>query len=464
MESVTFDLDKSSASLEKIRKRTTDAFLELRVVINSTIGLMGRNFSTLAQGINFEFYKTCVNLQEFFDNAFLSMTEGAAGFWMRIDEDTTEVLAGLDASFSETWNSIGESVKEFWDQFSSGFAELLLGINEGFSELWIPLTEETEILLNSMRESAAALWQGLNNGFAVTWASINSNAGSVLNSVNGNATNLCQNLNKRFAELWASTKMGADFTWQTILMTASGLQSWADNGFTALWNRINERFQRLKISLEDGNKSLWDTSEKGFSSLTGRVKGNFFDMWNYIREGSASLWQNTGASANALIVSLYNNFAKMWKDVSSGMRNMARDACNVLSRLISWSVNPINEIIRGVNKISFINIPELRPTISPPTFAQGGFPAQGQMFIAREAGPELVGSIGSRSAVVNNDQIVESVSRGVSNAVTAAMNGSGDYSNKTPLEFNLYLDGNEITSTVERAQQRRLLQTNGALA
>ena len=47
----------------------------------------------------------------------------------------------------------------------------------------------------------------------------------------------------------------------------------------------------------------------------------------------------------------------------------------------------------------------------------------GQMFIAREAGPELVGTIGSRNAVVNNDQIVESVSAGVYRAVREAMNG-----------------------------------------
>jgi hypothetical protein len=49
-------------------------------------------------------------------------------------------------------------------------------------------------------------------------------------------------------------------------------------------------------------------------------------------------------------------------------------------------------------------------------FASGGFPSTGQMFIAREAGPEMVGTIGSRTAVANNDQIVESVSRGVADA------------------------------------------------
>ena len=54
-------------------------------------------------------------------------------------------------------------------------------------------------------------------------------------------------------------------------------------------------------------------------------------------------------------------------------------------------------------------------------WASGGFPEEGEMFIAREAGPELVGSIGHKSAVANNDQIVAAVSAGVYDAVTAAM-------------------------------------------
>ena len=58
-------------------------------------------------------------------------------------------------------------------------------------------------------------------------------------------------------------------------------------------------------------------------------------------------------------------------------------------------------------------------------YAAGGFPADGEMFIAREAGPEMVGSIGNRTAVANNDQIVESVSRGVYQAVVSAMGQSG---------------------------------------
>ena len=43
-------------------------------------------------------------------------------------------------------------------------------------------------------------------------------------------------------------------------------------------------------------------------------------------------------------------------------------------------------------------------------YATGGFPNEGQMFYANEKGPELVGNIGNSTAVVNNQQIVESVS------------------------------------------------------
>ena len=64
------------------------------------------------------------------------------------------------------------------------------------------------------------------------------------------------------------------------------------------------------------------------------------------------------------------------------------------------------------------------PSLKWSTYASGGFPSEGEMFIAREAGPELVGSIGNRSAVANNDQIVSAVSKGVYQAVVQAMGSS----------------------------------------
>ena len=50
-------------------------------------------------------------------------------------------------------------------------------------------------------------------------------------------------------------------------------------------------------------------------------------------------------------------------------------------------------------------------------YASGGFPTSGEIFMARENGmTEYVGSMGSRAAVANNDQIVEGIASGVASA------------------------------------------------
>ena len=48
--------------------------------------------------------------------------------------------------------------------------------------------------------------------------------------------------------------------------------------------------------------------------------------------------------------------------------------------------------------------------------AKGGFVDKGQLFIAGEAGPEIVSTMGNRTAVANGDQIVDGIAAGVANA------------------------------------------------
>ena len=93
------------------------------------------------------------------------------------------------------------------------------------------------------------------------------------------------------------------------------------------------------------------------------------------------------------------------------------------------------------------------PTKLIPLKADGGFVDRGQMFIARESGPEMVGNIGGKSAVANNDQIVEAISRGVSNAMASG--------NQT---ISLQIDGVEIKRVVLGALGRQNLRTGGATA
>lgn len=78
-------------------------------------------------------------------------------------------------------------------------------------------------------------------------------------------------------------------------------------------------------------------------------------------------------------------------------------------------------------------------------YAIGGVPTTGQMFIAREAGPELVGTLGGHTAVMNNDQIVASVSNGVYQAVASAMRQYGG----TNVDIHLEGDANGIFKVVQ---------------
>ena len=89
-------------------------------------------------------------------------------------------------------------------------------------------------------------------------------------------------------------------------------------------------------------------------------------------------------------------------------------------------------------------------------FANGGFVDEGEMFVAREAGPELVGRIGKKTAVANNDQIVKGISAGVYNAMVAASAGNKQGGTYT---FITNLDGKQVAKEVFTIHNNEVRQT-----
>ena len=186
-----------------------------------------------------------------------------------------------------------------------------------------------------------------------------------------------------------------------------------------------------------GNLSIGELVLKGYEGVVGKVR----DMLDSVRGAWNSFWSFMKGGFNGFL---------------GGIESMANGV-----------IKGINTMITALNKISF-KIPDWVPSLGGKTFGlnlttiseiriprleEGGFPNVGQMFIAREAGPELVGNIGGRTAVVNNDQIVESVSAGVYQAVVAALGSKGDEEGETRIVINL--DGEKIYENQQKIAQGR---------
>lgn len=139
---------------------------------------------------------------------------------------------------------------------------------------------------------------------------------------------------------------------------------------------------------------------------------------------------------------------------------------SVSGRSYSSSLNSITSTTRSFvnanarlfdsysNSVSSLNNLNVKgPDIQ--TFASGGFPEHGQMFIANENGPELIGQIGNRTAVVNNDQIVSGIAEannGVINAVMAM--GQAIVKAINDQETSVQLDGKVVSRALYSYNQQ----------
>lgn len=84
-------------------------------------------------------------------------------------------------------------------------------------------------------------------------------------------------------------------------------------------------------------------------------------------------------------------------------------------------------------------------------YASGGSPRTSQLFIAREAGPELVGTLGGHTAVMNNDQIVSSVAAGVARSIASIKFHLTGLSSAPPVQPESGMDEESMYRAMVRA-------------
>lgn len=174
------------------------------------------------------------------------------------------------------------------------------------------------------------------------------------------------------------------------------------NDHIAPWFTV-KKWSELYETMKSQMKEKWDETVKQWDSdistwWEDHVLSWFSkEKWTSGLSGVKDGFKGAFSAAFDAVKQLWNRFA------------------NWLNEKLNFDIDPIE--IGGIRVFdgAEINLGKI------PTFASGGFPAAGQLFVARERGPELVGRIGSRTAVANNEQIVDAVARGV----YMALNGSG---------------------------------------
>ena len=144
-----------------------------------------------------------------------------------------------------------------------------------------------------------------------------------------------------------------------------------------------------------------------------------------------------------VIQGFWDGLDEKWSKLREWWDKLSLPEFHIPSPHFNWTYEEAGGKI--AEALKFVGLPATIPHLNIAWYAQGGFPEEGQLFIANEAGPEMVGSMGGRTAVANNDQIVEGIRQGVYEAVSAANNnGGGD------VQVRVYLDSREIKAGQQR--------------
>lgn len=179
-----------------------------------------------------------------------------------------------------------------------------------------------------------------------------------------------------------------------ILGGASGLMSILAFQFAEDWDEIKLGFVTSAQMIPEEWNNLLEAIK--FEEFKNRI-GDFF---KWCKDEGKRSWDSVKDD---------------WKDLKAWWSKLELPAFKIKKPHLSWSSKEAEGWI--AKTLSALGLPTSLPKLNVSWYANGGFPATGEMFIARENGiPEMVGRMGSRTAVANNDQIVEGVASGVASA------------------------------------------------
>ncbi len=306
--------------------------------------------------------------------------------------DFMTIFAGEISSYTDSMGGIT------WDSIVSGFQRLFAGNPIGdFSDDVHTIYTDTQSLNTELRLANPELQTAVT--LLTQYAALMKQLG-ILTQENGTSnlsTGIFTNLKVCGEQLVTGFSTGMTNKMPLIQANVQQMKTTLDTNFNTLVNGVVQKWE-----------TGLTTMQTDFTTFTANTLANFL---------SFQAQMNTGMTDFTTVFPI--GWSNMWR----GMTNIAivqwNSVLTVMEKGMNNAVRAVNNVIREINRTSWITGISLGYISQVKVdriqyMANGGFVDEGQLFIARESGAEMVGAMGRRTAVANNDQIVEGISAGVS--------------------------------------------------
>ncbi len=408
--------------------------------------------------------------------------------------DSTQIVAAWIASVQAMF------APEKWTPVFSG-------ITQAFQTAWAELTgwfsENAEVWLETVREKfSPEMWSGILLGaytafetvftqiftyIDAEWALIEANTKNWWTNITTYLNSVFLNLQEYIKLYWTGFYEFINQTWTTLQLDTF-----------EIWTLISEfmltTFEELRILTEETWTGFYDFISEGWS----QIELNTTETWQRISEFYSNTLKNMlslteinmkaikTTSENYMNIinktiiekltntkikwySLWGTFPGAVESAFGQVKGIAESSVSYILDLIGQLASAISGIMSSIGSLggaiagAFSGIPSginLAGGISLniPGFAGGGMPEKGSLFWANENNkPELVGSIGGRTAVANNDQITNAIAAAVGPAVRqgmlSALSEAAEKGNDK-IEVHIDIDGREFLTIMSERDKR----------
>jgi len=319
-------------------------------------------------------------------------------------------------------------LKEIWSSIKEGFVDIGLRIVEGIVEGWNTITTAVGDFIDGLIEGFKEAL-GINSPSTVARDEIGKNI--LLGIVEGLKPDGLINAVKT---MWNNVKTWWDKQ-KGNLSTYTPSIGDIKSKLSSAWSTAKTWWDKTKGVLSTYTPSIGDLKSKLSSAWT-----TARNWWNS-NKGSFSTYTPSIGSIKDKLVSAWNT-AKTW------WNNNVKLSIPSLNFKVTYNTKGLNGVQKAIVKtLGLSGWPKLSFA------ANGGMFEQGSMIWAGERGAEIVANAsGGKTGVMNVQQMYQAVYDATYSAMVATRQSQPQQSGGS---YNLYIDGKQVTTTVEKTQKNR---------